>query len=98
WNLGGMDRRVSDALAWFAAASAATAEPAAYPVTPSGQAWRWVVRPDALELYAAGDPGDADRRLTLISGGGALHRARIALEAEGLAPRVTLLPDADPDH
>jgi len=93
-----MDRRVSVALAGSAAASAAVAEPAADLVTPSGLAWRWVVRPDALELYAAGDPGDADRRLTLISGGGALHRARIALEAEGLAPRVTLLPDADPDH
>jgi len=93
-----MDRRVSVALAGSAAASAAVAESAADLVTPSGLAWRWIVRPHALELYAVSDPGDADRRLTLISGGGALHRARIALEAEGLAPRVTLLPDADPDH
>jgi hypothetical protein len=82
-----MDRRVSVALAGSAAASAAVAEPAADLVTPSGLAWRWVVRPDALELYAAGNPGDADRRLTLISGGGALHRARIALEGRGVGPR-----------
>jgi hypothetical protein len=93
-----MDRRVAEALAGSAAASAAVAESAADLRTAPGLAWRWVVRTDALELYALGGPTWAERRTTWIAGGGALHRARVALAADGLASRATLLPDADPDH
>jgi hypothetical protein len=97
-----MDRRVAQALAGSAAASAAVAESAAELRTASGLAWRWVVRTDALDLYAVGGPTRtptrAERRTTWIAGGGALHRARVALAADGLASRATLLPDTDPDH
>jgi hypothetical protein len=97
-----MDRRVAQALAGSAAASAAVAESAADLRTASGLAWRWVVRTNALDLYAVGSPAraptNAERRTTWIAGGGALHRARVALAADGLASVATLLPDADPDH
>jgi nitroreductase len=51
------------------------------------QPWRWVVRGEALELYA--EPGrqlttaDPEGRLMLLSCGTALHHARVALDAEG---------------
>jgi hypothetical protein len=40
----------------------------------------------------------ADDQLVLLSSGGALQHARIALAAEGRAARVRLLPDTDPTH
>jgi hypothetical protein len=36
--------------------------------------------------------------LTLVNCGGALHHARVSLAADGLAVRVSLLPDADRHH
>ncbi|GGQ84593.1 Acg family FMN-binding oxidoreductase [Couchioplanes azureus] len=66
------------------------------------QPWRWRLGQDRLELHA--DRGraltatDPDRRLLLLSCGGALHHARVALAAAGWAPRVVRLPDeANPD-
>lgn len=104
-----MDRQVTAALAGSAAASAAVVEPAAELTTGPALAWRWVVHTDALDLYAThhathdaarqdATEEDADARLTLIAGGGALHRAKISLAADGLAAQVLLLPDANPDH
>jgi nitroreductase len=51
------------------------------------QPWRWVVRGDALELYAVAErqlaTADPEGRLMLLSCGAALHHARVALDAEG---------------
>jgi hypothetical protein len=94
-----MNREIAAALAGSAAASAAVPTPDGGLHSPAGLAWRWVVGTDALDLYAESSSGTgAQWRETLIGGGGALHRARVALAAEGLAARVSLLPDADPDH
>jgi len=96
------DRQLTAALAGSAAATAAVPSVEAVPAILGARPWRWVVHTDSLDLFAdrsrravAADPTD---RLTLISCGDALHRARVALAADGLAARVTLLPDADPDH
>ncbi len=94
-----MNREIAAALAGSAAASAAVPTPDSGLHSAAGLAWRWVVSTDALDLYADPRGGTgAQWRETLIGGGGALHRARVALAAEGLAARVLLLPDADPDH
>jgi len=62
------------------------------PSVHNTQPWRWVVRPDRLELFAAADRGlpvaDPDRHLLLISCGAALHHARVALAAEGWQCRI----------
>ncbi len=96
------DRQLTAALAGSAAATAAEPSVHAVPASLGARPWRWVVHTGSLDLFAdrsrqavAADPTD---RLTLISCGDALHRARLALAADGLAARVTLLPDADPDH
>lgn len=83
-----VDLTVAAALAGCAAASAAVPDPDA---AAGSLAWRWVVRPDCLQLYAA-EPDSPDWRATYLSAGGALHRARVALAAEGLAASVSLLP------
>jgi hypothetical protein len=100
-----VDRSVLASLAGSAAASAAYQESAADLLTGPGLAWRWVVHTDGLDLYAIGTPEpkppaelEYDRHLTLIGGGGALHRARVALAADGVEVEVTHLPDDDPDH
>ncbi len=94
-----MNREIAAALAGSAAASAAVPTRDDGLRSAAGLAWRWVVGTDALDLYADPSGGTGERwRETLIGGGGALHRARVALAAEGLAARVSLLPDADPDH
>jgi hypothetical protein len=93
-----MNREVTAALAGSAAASAAVASPDAGLHSAAGLAWRWVVSTDALDLYADRSVRRELWRETLIGGGGAVHRARIALAADGLEARVSLLPDADPDH
>jgi hypothetical protein len=93
-----VDREIAAALAGSAAASAAVPTPDDGLHTAAGLAWRWVVSTDALDLYADPAATDDQWRETLIGGGGALHRARVALAAEGLAARVSLLPDANPDH
>jgi hypothetical protein len=94
-----MNREIAAALAGSAAASAAVPTPDDGLHSAAGLAWRWVVSTDALDLYADPLGGTGGQwRETLIGAGGALHRARVALAAEGLAARVSLLPDGDPDH
>lgn len=89
------DRSIAAALAGSAAASAAVPEADG---DPASLAWRWVVGTDALDLYAAQTP-DPSWRATCLGAGGALHRARVALAAEGLAALVTPLPEgADSPH
>jgi hypothetical protein len=85
------DRQLTAALAG-SATIAATA-----PSLRRSKPWRWVLRTEALDLYA--DPmAELTREETLMTCGGAVHRARVALAADGLAVRVDLLPDSDPDH
>jgi hypothetical protein len=90
------NREVAAALAGSAVAAAAP------PLIQNVPSWRWVVHTDSLDLYADAptppDPAEPEGRLTLVNCGGALHRARVSLAAEGLAVRVTLLPDADGSH
>ena len=93
-----MNREIAAALAGSAAASAAVPTPDDGLHSAAGLAWRWVVSTDALDLYADPLAKGEQWRETFIGGGGALHRARVALAADGLAARVSLLPDADPDH
>lgn len=73
------------------------------PSVHNTQPWRWVVRPDALELYAVRqrqlNVSDPVGRLLMVSCGAALHHARTALAAAGLFTAVTRLLDPDrPDH
>jgi nitroreductase len=99
------DLHVMAALAGSAAAAAASlSAPSVRAALAIGEAepWRWVVRSDAIDLYAdrSRRPAkmDPDGRLMLMSSGGALHRARVALAADGVGAKVTLLPDNDADH
>jgi nitroreductase len=66
------------------------------------QPWRWRIAAPVLELRAVRDRQlpvtDPLGRLLTISCGAALHHARVALSAEGVAYTVERLPDpADPD-
>jgi nitroreductase len=70
------------------------------PSIHNSQPWRWRVSDGVLDLYLAGerrlpvtDPG---ARLAVLSCGAALHHARTALAAEGLAAEVVRLPG--PEH
>jgi hypothetical protein len=99
---GPTNRVVAAALAGSAAASAAVPEAdlgaevgGAIDAMPTNAAlaWRWVVGTDALDLYAA-QPSSPQWRATCVGAGGALHRASVALAAEGLAAQVALLPEA----
>jgi nitroreductase len=99
------DRQLTAALAGAAAsASAALAAPSIRTALAisDAQPWRWVVRSDSMDLYADASRRlatlDPDRRLLMMSCGGSLHHARVALAAEGLGARVNLFPDNDPDH
>jgi hypothetical protein len=91
------DRELAAALAASAASAAAT-RPApsmrAALAVDEAQRWRWVLHPASVDLYADRPGGHA----VLLSSGGALHHARVALAASGRAARVELLPDADPAH
>lgn len=61
------------------------------------QPWKWRITNDVLELSS--DPArrlgvtDAEGRLLLLSCGGALHHARVALAAAGWVADVQRLPD-----
>ncbi|MET8148579.1 Acg family FMN-binding oxidoreductase [Actinoplanes sp. NPDC049668] len=61
------------------------------------QPWKWRITGDAAELSS--DPErrlgvtDAEGRLLLLSCGGALHHARVALAAQGWRAEVDRLPD-----
>jgi nitroreductase len=72
-----------------AAAEAAARAPSIHNTQP----WRWVVRADAMELYAdrRRQLGELDGagHLLLLSCGAALHHARTALAAEGWACEVS---------
>jgi hypothetical protein len=67
--------------------------------------WHWVVHTDSLDLYADRKPvfvphrsvSPEDRRI-LLNCGGALHRAQVALAADGFGSTVRRLPDDDPSH
>ena len=65
------------------AAEAARSAPSVHNTQP----WRWVVRPDRLELFAVTERQlqvqDPDGHMLLISCGTALHHAQVALDAEG---------------
>jgi hypothetical protein len=76
---------------------------AAAPSVHNSQPWRWVVGRHMLHLYA--DLGrwlpttDPQGRDMIVSCGAALHHARVALAAAGLASSVRRVPVLDePDH
>jgi hypothetical protein len=91
------DRAVAAALAGSAASSAVVPPDEAGPGTDAAlaeaaRAWRWVVGTEALDLYAIPE-ASPHWQATCIAAGGALHRARVALAAEGLQAHITLLPE-----
>jgi len=77
------------------AADAARTAPSVHNTQP----WRWVIRPDALELHAVTERQltfqDPDGHMLLLSCGTALHHAQIALDAEGWQYQIDR-PAADP--
>lgn len=81
-----------DSAVWLDAISAASAAPSLH----NSQPWRFVVRPEAVELHL--DPqrllgvADPDGREARVSCGAALLNLRIALRAAGIEPLVALLP------
>ena len=78
-----------------AAARASLRAPSVFNTQP----WNWRIAGDAMELWADPDrrlkATDPDGRLLLLSCGGALHHARIALAAGGRAVTVDRLPVED---
>src|SRR4051812_30238387 len=62
------------------------------PSVHNTQPWKWVVRPDRLELYAVTDrqltAQDPDAYMLLLSCGAALHHAGVALSAAGWKSRI----------
>ena len=82
----------------YDAAATATLAPSILNTQP----WRWRVQRSSVELYADPDRQivsiDPHRRLLILSCGGALHHACVALRARGFQPDVSRMPDsADPD-
>lgn len=77
---------------WLAAVAAAGAAPSIHNTQP----WRFVVRPEAVELHL--DPqrvlsvADPDGRAARLSCGAAVLNLRLALQANGIEPVVGLLP------
>ena len=80
-----------------AAAEAAARASLRAPSVFNTQPWKWRITGDAMELSS--DPArrlgvtDAEGRLLLLSCGGALHHARVALAANGWGAVVQRLPD-----
>ena len=78
-----------------AAARASLRAPSVFNTQP----WKWRISDDIMELRADPDrrlqTTDPDGRLLLLSCGGALYHARIALAAAGRAVTVDRLPDED---
>jgi hypothetical protein len=105
--LGVTDLQVTAALAGSAAVAAAEPTLPTPLATDEIPPWRWVVHTDSLELYAEREPvyypgrrrgPTPEDRLILLNCGGALHRAQVALAADGYGSAVTRLPDDDPSH
>ena len=76
---------------------------AAAPSVHNSQPWRWVVGPHTVHLYADLSrwlpTTDAQGRDLVVSCGAALHHARVALAAVGLASSVHRMPSPDePKH
>jgi hypothetical protein len=90
--VGGRSDSPPDADDWMAAVGAAGVAPSIHNTQP----WRFIVRPDGVELHL--DPGrglpvvDPAGRESRISCGAALLSVRVALRASGVDPLVTLLP------
>jgi len=63
------------------------------------QPWRWRIDHHTAELYAERDRQlatiDPDGRMLTLSCGAALHHARVALAADGVAVDVTRFPDTE---
>jgi hypothetical protein len=76
-----------------AAARASLRAPSVFNTQP----WNWHIADETMELWAEPDrhlrATDPDRRLLLLSCGGALHHGRTALAADGWAATVERLPD-----
>src|SRR5262249_37078813 len=100
------DLHVTAALAGSAAAAGAAPTLHSPLARDESRPWHWVVHPASLELYAErerlGLPEHGglapEDRLILINCGGALHRAQVALAADGYASRVDRMPGDDPGH
>lgn len=93
-DIAGID--VADRLT--AAARAAALAPSIHNTQP----WSWRIHDGVADLYADISRQltvvDPDRRLLTVSCGSALHHARVALAADGLAIDVALCPTSDPLH
>jgi nitroreductase len=81
------------------AATAAALAPSIHNTQP----WHWRIQGDTADLCIDRsrqlDVVDPDLRLATVSCGAALHHARVALAADGLAVNVTVLPiPRDPTH
>lgn len=78
--------------AWLEALGAAAAAPSVHNTQP----WRFVVRPEVVELHL--DPlrvlpvADPDGRQARLSCGAALLNLRVALRAAGVEPVFTMVP------
>jgi hypothetical protein len=95
------DRELAAALAGSAASSAAVSTaglPRSALSSTGARRWRWILHPDSIDLYADTAGRREGDELVLLSSGGALHHARVALAADGRRARVRLLPDSDPTH
>jgi hypothetical protein len=84
---------------WATIVAAATRAPSIHNTQP----WRFVARPDELDVHLDTDRGlpvlDPTGRQQIISCGSAVEFAVVALAAAGHAAEVDLLPDeADPTH
>jgi nitroreductase len=81
----------------------AAAVAAQAPSIHNTQPWRWRIHDAVADLYADTSRllriADPDRRMLTISCGVALHHARVALAADGVAIDVDVVPSLDdPDH
>jgi nitroreductase len=78
-----------------AAARASLRAPSVFNTQP----WKWHIAGDTMELWAEPDrhlqATDPESRLLLLSCGGALHHARVALGADGWDVTVDRVPDGD---
>lgn len=92
FELAGLRHLELDAASWLEVLGAAGAAPSVH----NTQSWRFVVRPEVVELHL--DPrrvlsvADSDGRQARFSCGAALLNLRVALRAAGVEPVVSLMP------